>query len=130
MTGSFSTGPPRFDSREGRICRIKPARAESLAVDIIEAGFPASSPGDFEAVKAVAAQVRGARIAGLARAVRNDVERCAEAVKGAASPRIHVFLSTSDIHLMHQLAKDRDTVREMARTMVALAKSHCEDIEF
>src|ERR1051325_8200377 len=95
------------------------SQLERLGVDIIEAGFPASSPGDFEAVKAVAAQVRGARIAGLARAVRNDVERCAEAVKDAAAPRIHVFLSTSDIHLMHQLAKDRDTVREMARTMVA-----------
>src|SRR2546423_395525 len=76
---------------------------QRLGVDIIEAGFPASSPGDFAAVKAVAAQVRGARIAGLARAVRNDVVRCAEAVKDAASPRIHVFLSSSDIHLMHQL---------------------------
>ena len=103
---------------------------QRLGVDVIEAGFPASSPGDFEAVKAVAKEVRESRIAGLARAVQRDVDACAEAVKEAASPRIHVFLSTSDIHLMHQLAKDRDTVREMARTMVARAKGYVEDVEF
>ncbi|MPZ48175.1 MAG: 2-isopropylmalate synthase [Dehalococcoidia bacterium] len=103
---------------------------EKLGVDIIEAGFPATSPGDLAAVKAVANEIRGARIAGLARAVQRDVDLCAEAVKDAASPRIHVFLSTSDIHLMHQLAKDRDTVREMARTMVARAKGYVEDVEF
>src|SRR5437870_7117615 len=66
---------------------------QKLGVDIIEAGFPATSPGDFEAVKAVAEQVRGTRIAGLARAIRRDVERCGEAVAAAAAPRIHVFLS-------------------------------------
>jgi 2-isopropylmalate synthase len=103
---------------------------QRLGVDIIEAGFPASSPGDFEAVKAVAAEVRDSRIAGLARAVQRDVDACAEAVRDAAAPRIHVFLSTSDIHLMHQLAKDRDTVREMARAMVARAKGYVEDVEF
>jgi len=103
---------------------------QRLGVDIIEAGFPASSPGDFEAVKAVAAEVRETRIAGLARAVRNDVDTAWEALKGAAAPRIHVFLSTSDIHLMHQLAKDRDTVRDMGRTMVARAKGYTDDIEF
>ncbi|HEY4686466.1 MAG TPA: 2-isopropylmalate synthase [Dehalococcoidia bacterium] len=103
---------------------------QRLGVDIIEAGFPASSPGDFEAVKAVAKEVRGSRIAGLARAVQRDVDSCYEAVKDAAAPRIHVFLSTSDIHLMHQLAKDRETVLEMARTMVARAKGYVEDVEF
>jgi 2-isopropylmalate synthase len=103
---------------------------ERLGVDIIEAGFPASSPGDLEAVKAVASQVRGARIAGLARAVHNDVEACWEAVKGAASPRIHVFLSSSDIHMLHQLAKDRETVLEIARTQVAHAKKYVDDVEF
>ena len=65
---------------------------QRLGVDIIEAGFPASSPGDFEAVKAVAREVRGSRIAGLARAVQRDVDTCYEAVKDAAAPRIHVFL--------------------------------------
>jgi 2-isopropylmalate synthase len=103
---------------------------QRLGVDIIEAGFPASSPGDFEAVKAVAREVRETRIAGLARAVQRDVDMCYEAVKEAAAPRIHVFLSTSDIHLMHQLAKDRDTVREMARTMVARARGYVDDVEF
>jgi 2-isopropylmalate synthase len=103
---------------------------QKLGVDIIEAGFPASSPGDFEAVKAVAAQVRESRIAGLARAVQRDVDLCAEAVKEAAAPRIHVFISTSDVHLMHQLAKDRDSVREMAKSMVARAKGYVEDVEF
>jgi 2-isopropylmalate synthase len=103
---------------------------ERLGVDIIEAGFPASSPGDMEAVKAVAGEVRGTRIAGLARAVKKDVDAAWEALKEAASPRIHVFLSSSDIHLMHQLVKDRDTVREMARTMVARAKGYTEDVEF
>ncbi len=103
---------------------------QRLGVDIIEAGFPASSLGDFEAVKAVASEVRDTRIAGLARAVQRDVDAAGEALKDAADPRIHVFLSTSDIHLMHQLAKDRDTVREMARTMVARAKGYVEDVEF
>jgi len=103
---------------------------QKLGVDVIEAGFPASSSGDFEAVRAVSAQVRETRIAGLARAVPRDVDVCAEAIKDAAAPRIHVFLSTSDIHLMHQLAKDRDTVREMARSMVARARGYVEDVEF
>jgi 2-isopropylmalate synthase len=103
---------------------------EKLGVDVIEAGFPASSPGDLDAVRAVAKDVRGTRIAGLARAVPNDVDACWEAVRHAAYPRIHVFLSSSDIHMLHQLAKDRETVLEMARTMVARAKGYTEDVEF
>jgi len=103
---------------------------ERLGVDIIEAGFPASSPGDMEAVKAVAQQIKTSRLTGLARAVRNDVDACWEAIKEAKSPRIHVFLSSSDIHMMHQLLKDRETVLEMARTMVARAKGYIEDVEF
>lgn len=103
---------------------------QRLGVDIIEAGFAASSPGDFEAVKAVAKAVRQTRIASLARAVQRDVDAAAEALKDAAAPRIHVFLSTSDIHLLHQLAKDRDQVLEMARTMVARARGYVEDVEF
>ncbi len=103
---------------------------QKLGVDIIEAGFPATSPGDMEAVKAVTKVVRETRIAALARAVRRDVDAAAEALEDAAAPRIHVFLSTSDIHLMHQLAKDRDQVREMARTTVAHARSYVEDVEF
>src|SRR3990170_1929712 len=103
---------------------------ERLGVDIIEAGFPLSSPGDFEAVSAIAEKVRGSAIAGLAHAHPEAVDRCWEAVQKAAHPRIHIFLSTSDIHLMHQLRKNRDEVLEMARTMVARAKRNCEDVEF
>jgi 2-isopropylmalate synthase len=103
---------------------------ERLGVDIIEAGFPSSSPGDFEGVSSIAAKVRGCVIAGLARAHRGDVDRCWEAVQHAAHPRIHVFLSSSDIHLMHQLRKNRDEVLEMARTSVARAKGYTSDIEF
>jgi 2-isopropylmalate synthase len=103
---------------------------QKLGVDVIEAGFAATSPGDLEAIKAVVNEVRETRIASLARAVQRDVDLAWEALKEAAAPRIHVFLSTSDIHLMHQLAKDRDTVREMARTMVARAKGYVDDVEF
>src|SRR3990172_9997554 len=88
--------------------KLEIARAlERLRVDFIEAGFPASSPGDSEAVKLIAREVRGCAIAGLSRAVPQDVDACWEAGKGAAHPRIHVFLSSSDIHLMHQLEKSR-----------------------
>ena len=103
---------------------------QKLGVDIIEAGFPASSPGDFEAVKTVAKEIRDSRIAGLARTVPRDVDLCGEALKDAAAPRIHVFVSSSDIHLMHMMAKDRDQVAEMARAMVARARTHVEDVEF
>lgn len=103
---------------------------ERMGVDIIEAGFPASSPGDMEAVKAVAKEIKTSRLAALARAVRNDVDAAWEAIKEARDPRIHVFLSTSDIHLLHQLVKDRETVLDMARTMVARAKTYVEDVEF
>jgi 2-isopropylmalate synthase len=103
---------------------------ERLGVDIIEAGFPLSSPGDFEGVTTIAKKVRGCAIAGLAHAHPEAVDRCWEAVQHAAHPRIHIFLSTSDIHLMHQLRKNRDEVLEMARTMVARAKGYTSDVEF
>jgi 2-isopropylmalate synthase len=103
---------------------------QKLGVDIIEAGFPASSPGDFEAVQAVAREVRQTRLAALARAVPRDVDAAWGAIQGAAAPRIHVFLSSSDIHMLHQLVKDRETVLEMARSMVARAKTYVEDVEF
>jgi 2-isopropylmalate synthase len=103
---------------------------EKMGVDYIEAGFPGSSPGDLEAVKAVAAVIKGSAMAGLARAVPVDVDACWEAVKNAAHPRIHVFLSASDIHLMHQLEKDKEQVLEMARTMVKKAAGYTSDVEF
>ena len=101
-----------------------------LRVDIIEAGFAASSPGDFQAVSTIAKEVRGPVICSLARAHPNDVDQAWEAVKGAESPRIHVFLSSSDIQVLHQLRKNREEVMEMAVSMVERASSHCSDVEF
>ena len=103
---------------------------EKLGVDVIEAGFPCSSPGDFNAVKLIAQEVRGPVICGLARAHPNDIDSAWEAVKGARHPRIHVFLSASDIHLMYQIKKSREEVLEMSREMVARAKKYTDDIEF
>jgi 2-isopropylmalate synthase len=103
---------------------------EKLGVDVIEAGFPASSPGDFEAVKLIASEVRSPVICGLSHANPEAIERAWEAIKPAAHPRIHVFLSASDIHLMYQLKKSRSEILELARTMVAKAKQFCNDIEF
>jgi 2-isopropylmalate synthase len=101
-----------------------------LNVDIIEAGFPASSPGDLDAVALIASQVRGPIIAGLARAVNGDIDASYEAIRGAESPRIHVFLSSSDIHMAHQLHKNKEDIIEMARNGVARAKGYVSDVEF
>ncbi|MEQ4488510.1 MAG: 2-isopropylmalate synthase [Dehalococcoides mccartyi] len=103
---------------------------EKLGVDIIEAGFPITSPGDFEAVKLIAQEVRTPVICGLARAIPADIDRAGEALKEAAHPRIHVFISSSEIHMVHQIKKSREEVMELARTMVARAKSYTDDIEF
>ena len=103
---------------------------ERLQVDVIEAGFPIASDGDFEAVKRVAAEVRTVTIAGLARAVPGDIRRCWEALENAEKPRIHTFLATSDIHLKYKLLKNREEALEMAVKAVKLAKSLCDDVEF
>ena len=105
-----------------------------LGVDIVEAGFPAASRGDWEAVHAVAQEV-GARpdapvICGLARANEGDLTRCATAIAPAARRRIHTFLATSDIHLQHKLRMTRPQVLAQARAMVALARTLCDDVEF
>lgn len=101
-----------------------------LNVDIIEAGFPATSPGDREAIARIAASVKGPVIAGLARAVMSDIDHAYEAVRGAESARIHVFLSSSDIHIAQQLRKNREDVIEMARAGVRHAKKYVSDVEF
>lgn len=107
-----------------------------LGVDIIEAGFPQASQGDFEAVKRIAAEVEGPVICGLARTRTEDIDRCWEAIKPAKKPRIHTFIATSDIHLKHKLQKSRAEVKEIARSMVAHAAALFEkggvtpDIEF
>jgi 2-isopropylmalate synthase len=101
-----------------------------LGVDVIEAGFPIASPGDFEAVRAIAREVHGPVIAGLARAHSADIERAGEAVREAERPRIHTFISTSDIHIEHQLQSTRADVLGQARAAVAHAKSFVDDVEF
>ncbi len=102
-----------------------------LGVDVIEAGFPATSPGDFEAVQAIAREVTGAVICGLARCVESDIRTCWEAIKDAERPRIHTFVSTSDIHLEHQIKKTRAEVLDLTKEMVDLAVSLCPgDVEF
>jgi 2-isopropylmalate synthase len=103
---------------------------ERLNVDVIEAGFPISSPGDFEAVKLIAKEVRQPVICGLARAHPKDIDRAWEALKEAAHPRIHVFLSSSDIHLGYQLKKSRAEVLQTSTEMVKRAKKYTDDIEF
>jgi 2-isopropylmalate synthase len=103
---------------------------DRLGVDVIEAGFPIASDGDFESVKAIATVVRRPVIAGLARACQPDIERAWEALKDAAHPRIHVFLATSDIHLQYKLRITRDQCLAQARDSVRFAKSLCNDVEF
>jgi 2-isopropylmalate synthase len=101
-----------------------------LGVDVIEAGFPIASPGDFAAVQAIAREVHGPVIAGLARAQAPDIERAAEAVRDAERPRIHTFISTSDIHIEYQLQSTREDVKGQARAAVRHAKSFVDDVEF
>ncbi len=111
--------------------KIRMARQlDCLGVDVIEAGFPIASDGDFEAVQAIARQVRRPVIAGLARATRVDIERAWDALREATRPRIHTFLATSDIHLEHKLKISRDEALGQAREAVALARSLCDDVEF
>jgi 2-isopropylmalate synthase len=103
---------------------------ELLNVDVIEAGFPFSSPGDFEAVRAVAREIRGPQIAGLSRVFQKDIDACWEAVKEATNPRIHTFVSTSDIHLKYQMKKSREEVLEMAVAAVKYASRYTSNVEF
>jgi 2-isopropylmalate synthase len=105
-------------------------KLESLGVDIIEAGFPIASQGDFEAVQAIAGQVREPFVAGLARANLNDIDRVWQAVKDAEKPMIHTFISSSDIHLQHQLRKSRGEVLKLAVKAVKHAKTYTDMVEF
>ncbi len=111
--------------------KIEVARAlAALGVDIIEAGFPIASPGDFESVRAIATEITGASICGLARCNERDIERAWEALKFAQKPRIHVFLATSAIHREHKLKMTTAQVVERAVQSVKQAKSCCADVEF
>lgn len=103
---------------------------DNMGVDVIEAGFAMASDGDFESVKAIAEQAKKAVICSLSRAKQGDIERAAEAVKPAIRPRIHTFISTSDIHLEHQFRMTREEVLEVIGKMVGLARNFTDDVEW
>jgi len=106
------------------------SQLEKLGVDVIEAGFPVASPDDFESVRQISKIVESAEVCGLARAMAGDIERCWEAVKNAKKPRIHTFLATSPVHMLHKLRKTPDQILEMSVEAVKLAKSLCERVDF
>ncbi|MDF9393395.1 MULTISPECIES: 2-isopropylmalate synthase [Methylococcus] len=111
--------------------KVRIARAlERLKVDVIEAGFPAASPGDFEAVQAVARTIKESRICGLARALDRDIDRAGEALKDAQRARIHTFIATSPIHMRHKLQMSPDQVVEYAVKAVRRARQYTDDVEF
>ena len=103
---------------------------DAMSVDVIEAGFPSSSAGEHASVAAVAAQVRSATVCALSRAVPHEVDVTWAAIERARDPRIHVFLSSSEIHLAHQLRRGADEVVAMAQAAVARARSHTSNVEF
>jgi 2-isopropylmalate synthase len=106
------------------------ALLDEMGVDIIEAGFPIASAGDFQSVAEIAKRAKNAVIAGLARAAPNDIDRCAEAVKHARRPRIHTFLSTSPVHMKWKLQKEPHEVYEMVIAQVTRARNHVDDVEW
>jgi len=124
--GEQSPGASMTRDEKVRIAR----NLERMRVDIIEAGFPAASPGDFEAVKAVAAAITDSTVCGLARAVEKDIDRAAEAIKPAKSGRIHTFIATSPIHMQHKLRMTPEQVLERAVWAVKRARQYTDDVEF
>src|ERR1700730_4470503 len=101
-----------------------------LGVDIIEARFPITAPGDFESVQAIAREVHGPVICGLARTSKQDIDAAWEAVRDSERPRIHTFIATSDIHIERKLQTTREDVKGQARAAVAQARDYNEDVEF
>ena len=124
--GEQSPGASMTKDEKLRIAR----QLERLRVDVIEAGFAASSNGDFEAVKAIAGHIRDSTVCSLARANDRDIGRAAEALKGAARARIHTFIATSPIHMEKKLRMTPEQVHEQARLSVRFARRHCDDVEF
>ena len=124
--GEQSPGCSMRASEKLRLAR----QLEKLGVDIIEAGFPISSAGDYSAVRQIASEIRNVRIAALARCNPADVLRARQALEPAARPRIHTFLATSDIHLQFKLKMTRQQALEQAASAVELARTLCDDVEF
>ncbi|MBS1576578.1 MAG: 2-isopropylmalate synthase [Bacteroidetes bacterium] len=105
-------------------------KLEELGVDIIEAGFPISSPGDFESVRQIAEVIKNATVCGLTRAVQKDIEVAAEALKHAARPRIHTGIGSSDIHIKHKFNTTREDILQRAEKATKLARNFVDDVEF
>ncbi len=124
--GEQSPGASMNKEEKIRLAR----KLAKLGVDIIEAGFPAASPGDFEAVQAIARDVKGPIICGLSRTRPADIERCWEAIQDAEKPRIHTFVATSDIHLQYKLQMTREQVLQEIKSGVSHARSMCEDVQW
>jgi 2-isopropylmalate synthase len=124
--GEQSPGASMTRDEKLRIAR----QLERLKVDVIEAGFAASSNGDFEAVRAIALAIKDSTVCSLARANDRDIGRAAEALKGAARSRIHTFIATSELHMEKKLRMSREQVLEQAKLSVRFARQHCDDIEF
>ena len=103
---------------------------EKLGVDVIEAGFPISSPGDFEACRRIAREIRGATVTALARAVREDIDAVWGAIKEAETPQIHIVLSVSDLHIDRKLGMTREQVLKRGAEMVAYARSLCDRVQY
>ncbi len=120
---------PGFSMSLGQKMRVARALAE-MKVDIIEAGFPAASPGDFNAVRAIATEIQGPVIAGLCRTIPGDIERTIEALEPAENTRIHTFIATSPIHRQEKLNMNREQVLQHAVNAVKLAVAACNDVEF
>src|SRR6204780_4055705 len=103
---------------------------EELGVDILEAGFPIASPGDLEATRAVASEIKGCCVAALARARQEDVDAALRGLEPAAKPRLHLFLATSDLHLKHKLRITREEALSRITSMIRFGRQHCEEVEF
>ena len=124
--GEQSPGASMNTAEKVRLAR----QLEKLGVDVIEAGFPASSPGDFEAVRLIADKARSLQVAALARTSKDDIDQAWGAIKDTANPRIHTFIATSDIHLTHKLKMDREEVIKTAVDAVRYARQYTENVEF
>src|SRR5690554_129290 len=122
--GEQSPGATMNKNEKLRIAKV----LEKLRVDVIEAGFAIASQGDFEAVKAIAESIKDSTVCSLARALDKDIDRAAEAIRPAASGRIHTFIATSPIHMQHKLLMQPDEVVEQAVRAVKHARSHVDEI--
>lgn len=120
---------PGFSMNQSEKLRLA-LQLERLQVDVIEAGFPIASEGDFNTIREIGKQVKSCKIAALARTKQEDIRKAAESLEHAVKPRIHTFIATSDIHMKYKLRLDREEVLEAAVKGVELAKSYCDEVEF